>query len=611
MVLVIAGFAAPAFGSSYVGPVAVLGSKDGNSLMVACRDARYIAVIDIATQKVVRTIDVPGEPTGMVLSADGASLYVTCAAEKSTVCVIDVGTGAIAACIPAGHTATGAAIAPDGKRLYVCNRFDNNVSVIDLATRHEIAKVPAVREPHGAVVTPDGTAVFVVNHLPLERSDSLHTAAVVTMMDAASHQTAVIRLPNGSSSVRGLCISPDGKYVYVPHILAHYQMPATHLQRGWMNTNALSIIDAGARQIINTVLLDEVDLGAANPWGVTTTADGATLCVSHAGTHELSVIDVPALMAKLAKISATAPDGEPAGQYGTSTAPAASKVLDNLSFLVGLRRRIKLQGNGPRGLTVIGSKAYVAEYFTDTLGVVDLASRLCKPAAQIPLGPKPQWSMERRGEVLFHDATICFQHWQSCESCHPDCRMDGFNWDLTNDGLGNPKNTRSMLNAHRVAPVMSLGVRETAEEAVRVGITRILFSVRPEEDALAIDEFLKSLKPVPSPHLVDGKLSPSAQRGKRLFFDQRIGCGTCHPEPYYTDQKAHDVGSRAVYDKPSDKFNTPRLNEVWRTAPYLHDGRCLSTEELLRDEKHGGKHGELDALTQRELEDLIEFVLSL
>ena len=70
-----------------------------------------------------------------------------------------------------------------------------------------------------------------------------------------------IRLPNGSSSVRGICISPDGKQVYVTHILSRYQMPTTQLDRGWMNTNTLSIIDVQTKKLLNTVLLDDVDLG--------------------------------------------------------------------------------------------------------------------------------------------------------------------------------------------------------------------------------------------------------------------------------------------------------------------------------------------------------------
>ena len=48
-----------------------------------------------------------------------------------------------------------------------------------------------------------------------------------------------------------------------------------------------------SKKLINTVSLDDVDLGAADPWGVATTADGKWICVTHAGTHELSLIDAP------------------------------------------------------------------------------------------------------------------------------------------------------------------------------------------------------------------------------------------------------------------------------------------------------------------------------
>ena len=61
---------------------------------------------------------------------------------------------------------------------------------------------------------------------------------------------------------------------------------------------------------------------------------------------------------------------------------------------------------------------------------------------------------------------------------------------------------------------------------MRAGITHILFAVRPEEDAKAIDAYLKSLEPVPSPHLVDGQLNAAAERGKKLFFNATVGCGS-------------------------------------------------------------------------------------
>ena len=562
--------------AEYLGPTAVAATPDGSRLLVACSDGKQIALVDPSGPKVLKMLAVPAKPTGIAISRDGRTAYVTCAAARSTVCVLDVAGMNIVRTFPAGHTAVGPAISPDGQRLYVCNRFDGNVSVIDVSSGKELAKVPAVREPLAAAVTPDGKSVFVINHLPLDRADGYRVAAEVTVIDTASNCTASVRLPNGSTALRGLCISPDGKQVYVTHILARYQLPTTQLERGWMNTNALSILNAGTKTLLNTVLLDDVDLGAANPWGVGLSADGRTLCVAHAGTHEISLIDAAGLLKKLA-------------QRHTKDVP------NDLAFLVDLRKRIALGGNGPRGLAVVGNRAYAAEYFSDSLAVVDLVSPSDQPfasskPAEIALGGRPALSVRRRGEMLFNDATVCFQHWQSCATCHPDARMDALNWDLMNDGLGNPKNTKSLLLAMQTPPSMWTGVRATPESAVRSGITHILFAVRPEADAQAIDEYLRSLEAAPSPHLDGGRLSESARRGKALFESDEVGCAVCHPAPLYTDLAAHDVGSEDPYDHRSTFF-TPSLVECWRTAPYLHDGHWLSIKALLTGGKHGQKGG--------------------
>ncbi len=61
--------------------------------------------------------------------------------------------------------------------------------------------------------------------------------------------------------------------------------------------------------------------------------------------------------------------------------------------------------------------------------------------------------------------------------------------------------------------------RETAEQAVRSGLRHILFANRPEWEAQAIDAYLRSMKAVLSPLLVNGRLSQAAQRGKRSFND--------------------------------------------------------------------------------------------
>jgi YVTN family beta-propeller protein len=604
------GAAAAAEQGRYLGPTGLAVARDGKSLVVLESDARQIAVIDAVSGKVVRTAGTPAVPTGLAQSLDGATWYVTGGGPRGTVSVIDAATGRLSAAIPAGHTPGGPSLSPDGRRLYVCNRFQNDVSVIDLVARKELARVPMVREPIASAVTPDGKTLVVANLVPLDRADSYDVAAAVSLVDTATLRAVHLRLPNGSASVRGVCLSPDGRWAYLAHILSRYQMPTTQLERGWMNTNALSIVDLAAKKLLNTVLLDDVDLGAANPYGVACTADGKQICVSHAGSGELSVIDAAALMAKLARVAARAGRPIKPEEQAEYSSPTPADVPNDLAFLVGLRERVKLQGHGARYLAVAGEKAYVACYFSDALDVVDLQSQPPRQTGSVALGPVPVLGTARRGHMLFTDADLCFQHWQSCESCHPDARADGLNWDLLNDGLGNPKNTKSMLLSHRTPPAMWEAVRPTAESAVRSGITHIQFSVRPEADARAIDEYLKSLTPVESPHLVRGRLSDSAQRGKTLFFNERGGCYRCHPAPLYTDLKMHDVHSKGQYDRRSD-FDTPSLVECWRTAPYLHDGHYTTVKELLREGKHGALDDPGQALTPQELDDLVEFVLSL
>ena len=185
--------------------------------------------------------------------------------------------------------------------------------------------------------------------------------------------------------------------------------------------------------------------------------------------------------------------------------------------------------------------------------------------------------------------------------------MDGLNWDLLNDGIGNPKNTKSMLLSHKTPPAMVTGVRGGAEVAVRMGFKHILFVVRPEAEAAAIDKYLKSLKPLPSPYLVDGKLSKSARRGRRVF--KKADCASCHKRPLHTDLKKYDVGTGKDRDEGLE-FDTPTLVEVWRTAPYLYDGRAATIKEVLTTHNSDDKHGKTSDLTEKQIKDLAEFVLS-
>lgn len=635
-------------------PTAVVASRDGKTLFVGCATANRVLVFDSVAANVTHEIAVPASPLDLALSADGLKLFAACAAPESTIAVIDVKRARVIEKFPAGHTASALAFSPDGKTLYVCNRFNNEVAFMDLSTGQTVHRVGVPREPTAVAVSLDGKFLFVANHIHAGRADlDVVTSSVSVIDTAAAKVTKEITLPNGSGLVRGVAISPDGKHAAVVHQISRFHLPTTQIERGWINNSALTLIDVAMLKPINTVLLDNIDSGAANPFAVAWTANGKRIVVTHAGTHELSVIDAPGLIAKLANM----PDKLAPGtkiDY-TIASHVAADVPNDLSFIVGIRARIKLPetDRGPRALALIGDRAYTANYFSDTIAAVDLASEPHR-IASLSLAPSgdlrdaspevqrvafklnaasgsrtesprdtTQWpalpaelarrmSLERKGEFYFNDASICFQGWQSCASCHShDARVDGYNWDNLNDGIGNPKNAKSLLYAHFTPPSMWLSVREDAYVAVRAGIKNSLFTVQPEGVAAALDAYLKSLQRIPSPRLVNGKFSEPAERGKRLFYDEAVGCADCHKGKYLTDQKQHDIGTRSLHDKATDLFDTPTLIEVWRSGPYLHDGSAATIRDVLTTRNTKGEHGNVSKLTPQQIDDLVAFVSSL
>jgi YVTN family beta-propeller protein len=588
--------AGSAVAQSYLSPCDMDWSGDGKLLFVTAHTGQKLLMFDAKKHNVLGAIAFEAPLTGTAVSPDGKMLAVTGGGPDGSVFCVDAETGQMGQTIPVGHTPNAPVFSPDGKTLYVCNRFDNDVSFVDLESGTEMARAPVLREPVAADITPDGKTLFVANHNPDGPADVDYVASKISVIDTQTKEVSTIKLVNGSEGVRGLRVSPDGQFVFATHFMARFLVPTTQLERGWVSTDALSVIRVKDQTLLYTVLLDDVDLGFPNPWAIGFSEDRKTLVVSAAGSHELSLIDLPKLTEKI--------------QAESKHAQGAAHLdaHNNLSFLSGIRRRIQLPGNGPRALAVKGTTAYVAHYYSDTIDIVDFGKPQSVSIKTIELNPDMKITQERQGEIFFNDANLCFQKWLSCATCHPDGRTDALNWDLLNDGMGNPKNVKTMLLAHKTPRAMSLGVRADAETGVRAGLKYIQFCVRPEEDALAIDAYLKSLTPEPSPYLVDGKLSESGERGKQLF--ESMSCIKCHPAPLFTDLKLYDVGTTKGQDigKPVD---TPTLIEIWRTAPYLHDGSAATVSDLLHDKGHADILKETKSLSDQQLKDLEEYLLSL
>jgi hypothetical protein len=508
-------------------------------------------------------------------------IYITTFNTTGKVHFLNLTTGVIETCIATGSGANTPLVSPDGKTLYVLNQFHHSVTKIDINRQQIIATENVLREPRCAIIDGQGKYLFVANFLPSIRADKDTVTACVSVIDLNSFtKVRDIELSNGSNALRGISLSPDGKYIFVTHNLGRFQVPTNQLQQGWMNTSAMSIINATSLERAGTVLLDDPERGAAGIWGVNCSAD--KIVITHSGTHEISIIDYPAFL------------------YKFENHPDPNSLDYDLSFMYGLRKRIPLAGNGPRDFIISDNKAYIPTYFSDILNVVDLN---IEQIVAVALVENRKETRINQGERVFNDAFYCFQNWQSCNGCHPgDARTDGMNWDLMNDGIGNPKNCKSLLYSHVTPPSMISGIREKAEIAVRRGFTHIQFAEIPEDLASSVDEYLMSLRPVPSPYLVNGNLSEKAERGKLVF--EQLNCGYCHSGSYYTDMKMHRIGEDLEFE---NGWDTPTLVEVWRTAPYLFDGRAAALEDVFEIYRHGIK----DKVSKEDIEELVEFVNSL
>lgn len=551
-----------------------------SGMIVSQKGVRKVSIYSSDYKERLQEWELDEIPTGV--AADEDRIYATVAGEhKNGVYFLSASDPsqrqfvetASGACVPLVNNANG--------KLYVCNQFAGTVSELDKNGSAVQRTVKVLREPKAAVLDKDGKYLFVANFLPLQRADIDTVAACVSVIDTDGFRKIKdIQLANGSNALRGVSLSPDGRYLLVTHNLGRFQVPTSQLQQGWMNTNAMSVVNLSTLSFEGAVLLDEPERGAAGIWDVKCTDD--KIVISHSGTHEVSVIDYPAFIRKF------------------EAYPQKEALAYDLRFLYGLRKRVALEGNGPRCFMLKEDRAVVPTYFSDTLNVVDLKTTSVEALAMVKNRVE---SRIQRGEKYFNDAMHCFQNWQSCNGCHPgDARMDAMNWDLMNDGIGNSKNCKSLLFSHVTPPSMISGIRASAELAVRAGYKLIQFTDLPEEFAECVDEYLMALKPVPSPYLVNGELSEKAKRGRKVF--EKFNCDECHSGPYYTDMQMHRIGDDIEFEKGWD---TPTLCEVWRTAPYLFDGRAATMEEVFTVHKHGIEK----KISAKEAEELAEYVNSL
>jgi cytochrome c peroxidase len=270
------------------------------------------------------------------------------------------------------------------------------------------------------------------------------------------------------------------------------------------------------------------------------------------------------------------------------------------------------------------------------------------------------------GRHLFHERRISKDFRVSCATCHnqPVAFTDARRKSVGFGGDSTFRNALSLANvAYNPLYLWDGGVRSLEVQALGPIVNANEMNMRPDsvearlrqipkyaalfrnawgDDAITIDRVTKSIAAFERTFISANSafdrwqrgdlsaLNASAQRGVELFFGEKGDCWHCHGQFNLTTFGFHnnaidsvstrDEGRYRVTNAASDigKFKTPTLRNVALTAPYMHDGRFQTLNQVLRHYNSGGlPHPNKDplmrplGLSEQEIQDIIAFLNAL
>ena len=591
--------------------------------------ARLFSLLALAT---LATSAFAGPSNSLLdVSPDGKRLAVA-NTDSGTVSVVDLANRTLLAEIPVGDHPEGVCWVGNGSKIFVTVYGDNVVKVIDPATLKVTKTIKVPGEPYGVSSNVGSEYAYVSHDYP----------GSITQLHVPSE--TVCRTFDVGPACRGLAVSRDDKLLYatefwtgrlhsvdVPsgkvvdtwtgietdnlarHVAVHPtngKAYLAHLRSRTSVFNArgsiepeLSICDVGdsnkAEKRRLGIALDTFNgvFVMANPWESTISPDGSMLYVVYAGTDDASAIKLLPEYPYVKRTTLPNPVGKHPRAVRVSPDGRDVYVYNTLDFEVGV--------------------------YTPEL----------KKKATIKVCEPPQSAAWRRGKEMFVSAKqpLGGTKWISCSTCHPDGLTDGRVWQNPEG----PRRTPHLFGLAHTHPLHWSADRDEVQDfeyTIRGKLMqgRGLYSgkmkgneiemqcsgLSKDLDAMAL--YTNSFGFRLSPHNpATGTLSPEAERGKTLFFSTDVNCASCHTGPYYSDStmtkpfKLHDVGTGGgENEKLGPGYDTPTLLGVYRTGPYLHDGRAKTLDDVLTINP-GDKHGKTSHLTKAQRDDVVAFLKAL
>jgi YVTN family beta-propeller protein len=574
-------------------------SPDGKLLLAANADNGSVTVVDTAERKALREIPVGRKPEGVTWIGNGPLAAVTLY-DDNAVAIFDAQTGRVVRKIPVAHEPYGIVADRAGRRAWVTQEYPATVTEIDLQAQKVARTIKVGSFLRGIALAPDEKRLYVTEFY----SGILHAVDLDSGKAVDSwkgHST--------DNLARHVVLHPSRPKAYLSHIRSMVHV----IDGGGSIFPQLSICDLkpGTGRRRTSFGMDTYNgvYVVTNAWEAAVSPDGKRIYTVYAGTNDMNVSDV---------------------------------VDDDYSEIRRVGRAVRV-GQNPRAVRVSPDGRRV--YIYNTLDFeVSFHDRDMRPQGKVkvcglPPTKTPEWV---RGKILFNTANypLSQRRWIACASCHPDGHHDGRTWQNP-EGLRKTTALFGVAHTHPLhwsadrdevqdfeytirSPLMAgrgllPGPIQRKRGFEKVELKEKLSGRSKDLDALAIYtnsfEFIHLSPHIPAP----GKLSPAAERGKKLFFSKEVGCAKCHSGPYYTDStlkepyNLHDVGTgdEDKSERMGKKYDTPSLLGIYRTPPYLHHGKAKTLHDVLTTCNKNDRHGKTSHLKPNEIDDLVEFLRSL
>jgi DNA-binding beta-propeller fold protein YncE len=590
---------------AYPSPAAMTLSPDGRRLFVSCEGTDEIARIDLDGAGEPQRLPTGRRPHGLASGPDGRVLYAALRAENRVV-ALDAEDGTELGSVAVGRFPCGLALTPDGDTLLCVNAGSDDLSLVDARSMTERRRLPTGREPYVVTISPDGERAYVANRLAAVHAPGEVPQGELTVVDLPAGRVVERHALDSAHLSEGVAVSADGAHVLVGLSRVRNLLPIAQVRGGWVMNSGLGVLDTRDGSL-RQFPLDEINAYFADPSGVAIDAARGRAYVAAGGADCVTVLDLDRLLARAAEV-----EGEGPGPWADHLGVSAEYVI----------ARVPL-GSNPRALRLSpdGSRLYAAEHLGDAVAVIDTESLSVVARHELVDGREP--GPARLGEIVFHSADVTFQGQFSCRSCHPDGHSDGLTYDFVIDGMGRSLvDNRSLLALVDTEPFKWNGKNRDLHEQCGPRFAKVLTLSDPfsPEDLDSLVAYIESLASVPRDPPGHAELTASQARGEQVFHRIRDNagapipvaqrCSTCHRPPLYTNLLPSSVGTQAAHDS-GDTFDTPHLLGIADTAPYLHDGRAATLEEIWTVHAPDDEHGRVNDLSKLQLNDLVAFLKTL